>query len=636
MKKLNVLGQLFTIVLLVLLAGGCSSDESSSDKDASLDSGAVNYADKVHFLDLSGAQGLYITGETSNSGSASALRSQAYSADSIQKAASAVDLEPNSIYKITADGRLERVAIEDENGDELSRGSVKPALIRDLNSLYLIMWLETNSDAEHQSAIPFLIHKGTGFAYNASEIIYSATKNSDGIYESFHDNIQWDENNNFYVQRPKINSDDINFEAIYKIDTSTLGSGSLTVTEIPSAYSFHNSSWMVDPKGAFIVFGGGMDSLEAIDAPVRYLSITTGAIHNINEDIPLTFEPNWILGLDDKVYTYVTDNCLDPQMNECTTWYSIEADNNDLPLITEVAKSNDQPMHWALHPETRFVIGGKLVYITGENTSFGIEEIDPITGSIIHHFDNFSTVFAFDGVKKYVLSNSDIYIFGTLSNTAANGFYKYNVATHTGTTIAVESGYDVQSFTVLADGRFLVEGIRLNDQAYFYGEVGTDGSVTVLSTVAIGAPTVLTMEAIQPADFMMIDGSAADWSIDLRVLSDASGDGSAADGDLLYYSQTTTDTQYFGMIEHGTDLNRSYYVRVEFESGEMLQFEDDNVTLPSGTLTEAGGIFARGSVIEFSMPKATVTTPNVVAVELFGITATGEINTSMSIDKMSN
>ncbi len=629
MKYANVLGQFLAVVMLVFLSSGCSKDDASSDDE----NVKIDYASKVHNLDLSGAQGLYITGESGSSGAASPLRSGEYSADTIQKAATAVDLDPNSVYKITADGRLERVAIEDENGEELPRASVKPVKIQDLNSLYLVIWLKIEGDGS--DGIAYLVHKSSGFAYNASEVIGNASKTvqPDGteVYEA-NQNIQFDRENNFYVQHFKIDSDAMNFDSIYKIDTSTLGSGALTATEISSAYSFQNTSWIVDDSGEFIVFGGGSAIIG--DSPVRYLSITTGAIHNINEEIDGTFDPYWIKGLDGKIYTSViNDLACDDTVDQCVTWYRIEADTNHLPVITEVAKSNDVPMHWALGANRRHVIGGKLIYITDDTSSFGIEEVDPVAGTVFHHYASFSDVFT--SVEKYVVSGSDIYIFGRLSSTTANGFYKYNVLTRTGQAITVESGYDVHKFTVLADGSFLVEGIRLSDQAYFYGQLATDGTVTVTSTVALGAPTVLLMEAIKPADFMMIDGNPSDWPTSLRVLNDISGDSTKTDGDLLYYSQTTTSTQYFGMIEHGEDFNRSYYLRVTFENGEQLQFQEDNATiLPDNTLTEAGGIVSRGSVVEFSMPIDTVSTPNVLSVKLFGTTSSGDINTSMLIDEM--
>ena len=630
MKYANVLGQFLAVVMLVFLSSGCSKDDASSDDE----NVKIDYASKVHSLDLSGAQGLYITGDSASSGAASPLRSEEYSADTIQKAANAVDLDPNSVYKITADGRLERVAIEDENGEELPRASVKPVKIQDLNSLYLVIWLKIEGDGS--GGIPYLVHKSSGFAYNASKVIWNASKTvqPDGteVYEIYDQNIQFDRANNFYLKRTKIGSDDMNFESIYKIDTSTLGSSSLTVTEIPSAYSFQNTSWIVDDSGEFIVFGGGSATIG--DSPVRYLSITTGAIHNINEEIDGTFDPYWIKGLDGKIYTSViNDMVCDDTVDQCVTWYRIEADTNHLPVITEVAKSNDVPMHWALGANRRHVIGGKLLYITDDTSSFGIEEVDPVAGTVFHHYASFSDVFT--SVEKYVVSGSDIYIFGRLSSTTANGFYKYNVLTRTGQAITVESGYDAHKFTVLADGSFLVEGIRLSDQAYFYGQLATDGKVTETSTVALGTPTVLVMEAIKPADFMMIDGNPSDWPTSLRVLNDISGDSTKTDGDLLYYSQTTTSTQYFGMIEHGEDFNRSYYLRVTFESGEQLQFQEDNATiLPDNTLTEAGGIVSRGSVVEFSMPIDTVSTPNVLSVKLFGTTSSGDINTSMLIDEM--
>lgn len=624
MKGTKFLGQLFVFILLMIFSSGCGGGGGSSSGD---EGSSIDYASKVRALDLSGAEGIYITGGSSQSSSSATLNAEALTTQSIEKTAAAVDLDPNSIYKITNDGRLERVAIEDKDGNELPRASVQPVLIQDLNSLYLVLWLKIAGSSAGEHAIPYLVHKNTGFAYGAADVVYNAQKtttiDNEEVWEA-HPSIQWDKENNFYVNH--MNTEGTK-ASIYKIDTSTLGNSTLTVTEIPSAYSFENTSWMVDKTGEFIVFGN--DSI-----PVRYLSISTGSLYNINNDIPGHFNPYWILGLDDKIYTYVTDDNCDDTKEQCTTWYNIAYDANKVPAITEIAKTNDIPAHWA---KDRYVIGGKLVYISEDLQAFVINEVNPRKGTVVRHSDSFIDKFSQDGIKKYVVSNNDVYVFGELANSGANGFYKYNIATRSGKEITVDSDYDVKKFTALANGSFVVEGIRLSDQAYFYGELAEDGTVTVKSTVAIGAPQVLFMEAIRPADFMTIDGNPEDWPTSLRILDDVADDNSSSNGDLRHYSQTTTTTQYFGMLEYEGDLNASYYLRISFEGNETLQFQDNNISfLPDTSLSSAGGTESKGSVIEFSMPLTTVATPNVVSVELFGQTATGDINTSDSIDKMPN
>lgn len=627
MKKMKFMEGVFILTLLMLLTTGCGGGGGSSDGDNH--NSSVDYASKVRSLDLSGAQGIYITGESSKSGSAATLDAEALSSESIEKTADAVNLDPNSVYKITSDGKLERVAIEDKDGHELPRASVKPILIKDLNSLYLILWLQiANSSNGNTSIVPYLVHKGTGYAYTASEIIDNPIQSNINDEQYWKDNtiIQWDENNNFYVQY--YNSKDRTKQSIYKIDTSTLGNDKLTVTELPSAYSLPDQ-WIVDKTGEFILFGGWNGSE---DLPVRYLSISTGALHNINTQITGEFGSYWIVGLDNKVYTFVGhDNDLN------ASWYNISYDQNKEPLITKTADTNTSFAPWA---RERHIIGGKLIYMTkAVDSSFAVEEINPVKGTVFHHGNSIASLFSLDGMKSYIISGNYIYVFGQLKDVGANGFYKYNVLTRSGKKIVPEDGYDVKKYTVLAGGSFIVEGIRLSDQAYFYGEMAENGTITVTSTVAIGAPKVLFMEAIRPADFMMIDGSPDDWSTSLRILSDVADDNSSPNGDLLYYSQTTTPTQYFGMLEYAQDLNESYYLRISFEGNETLQFSGNNISFldaNSTQLSDAGGIEAKGSVIEFSMPLTTVTTPNVVSVELFGRTSSGDVNTSDSIDKMQN
>jgi len=631
MRKL--LWQLLAVFMVMSVTVGCSSD---SDSDGSGGGGSEDYTEQVRSLDLSGAQGLYITGDNLDAAQASALRSGAYSAKEIQRAASQVDLDPNSIYKVTEDGTLVRVEITDDSGAELPRGSVQPLALQDINAQYLIIWLKVTARVGDEiKGKPYLVHKSTGLAYNASSLIYDATlteyETGGKVLDVFYADIQGDEHNNLYIRTDisgratgELNPD----QTVYKIDLSDLGGKAITATEIPSAYSI-GDDWIVDKDGKFIAFGIRSESTE----PTRYLAIETGRIYNLNDSIDEIFHAEWVLGMDNNIYSFVTVDVF----SDSYKLYRISANQDGSPHVVKVADTNSTiGSPWLLSEKNRYVIGGRLFYIGNwnEGTAFVIEDVDVVNARVYDTSldDIFSTV------EEFVVSNSRIYCFGKFKDNLAHGLYAYDPIARTGEKVVIDADYDVQKFKLMASGDFLVEGIRLTDQAHFYGTLRADGTVTVTSTVAIGAPTIIMMEAIRPADFMLIDGSPSEWATSLRVLTDNSSDG-AADGDLLYYSETTSSSQYFGMVEHAAGLNESYFVEVTFMGDETLLFSDDNTTFNNNvdgnvSLSQANGAAARGEVIEFLMPLNILSTPNVKSVTLYGHDSNGDINTSDIIDVM--
>ena len=615
--KRYIISSVISIMLLVFTAcGGGGSSSSSDDPDVT-----QNYTQLIHSLDLSDAEGIYITGDKSEVQKSIALQNKAVPNDENQ-----VDLDPNSIYKITSDGKLSRVAIEDENGTELSRGAVKPVAIQDLNNLYLLLWLTTAENTEH--ADPFLVHKETGLAYNASEVVYGTS-----LDETPDIDIQWDDANNFYVTHDVYAEDGTYSTKLYMIDTSKLGTESLDAKEISLAFSLEHKKWIVDASGKFILIGISADG--EIE-PLYMLSLETGVLHNLNELIDSTFRADWIVDLDNQIYTYIYN-----WDDDNVTWYRIEVDDSAKPVIKEVVTTKEYPVHWALSPKERHVVAGKLVYITIEDSSaFAIEEIDPQTGSVFHAVESFEGKFipsnsSLEKDNDYVtftISDTNIYISGKFPDTGAFGIYKYDVATRSGTAIRVDSDYALTSYTVLSSGEFLVEAIRLSDQADIYGKLSEDGSIDVTSVMALDAPEVLTMQAIKPSDFISLDGSANDWSTELRVSVDTT------DKNILdFYSQTESDRLYYGMLEIKQDIDPTYHLVFTFDDDKLLSISDSNVTFPQNdtTLSSEGGILAKGEVIEFAIPLDKLESATLQSIEIFGSTQDGDLNNTNSIERIS-
>jgi len=628
--------KLFPLALIVLLtACGSGDDPEDSDNMDNTDNERVidtvdntarleELSAKVHLIDFKNAQGFFITGSSADGitqaqstiireDGAKAIWTEesTYSINSVD-ADDAVDLEPNSLYTINGDGTLERATVNDENGAEIPRATVVPVGIEDINAQYLFLWLAIAASEDDEeniivSLVPYLVHKATGLAYNASDLMVLLTQGRgyysyipstqyeleflQGIVQNLLNqyplDVQWDDNGNLYVREG----------SVYKIDTSTLGNSSIEVVELQSIDTISNQ-WVVDKEGKFILYSTENYS--------RYLSIDNGSLHNLDAEISGEFLDNWIVGLDHRIYTVSSDD----------KFYIIEAGINGAPIITDKGDVN----YTATNPADargsavqsfkgfgtrglRHVVGGKLMVVGHSDYTYDVDT----TNATVHYHSSIKDAFS-NGIESHKVSGEYIYYFGPLKTTNTNGIFRYNPVTFEGDIISADVNYDIREYEILGNGQFLIEGYRLSDQAYFYGELALDGSVTVTSTVAQGEAVVLQMAAIHPTDFSLIDGNANDWPTDTRVLTDAAGDASQDGVDLLFYSEMVNGSNYFAMIEYDNGSDQAFDVDITLVSGFTLRMKSGEAKLLDSDLNElsslsaAGGTFAMGRVIEYSIP----------------------------------
>ena len=635
--------KLFPLALIVLLtACGSGDDPEDSDNMDNTDNERVidtvdntarleELSAKVHLIDFKNAQGFFITGSSADGitqaqstiireDGAKAIWTEesTYSINSVD-ADDAVDLEPNSLYTINGDGTLERATVNDENGAEIPRATVVPVGIEDINAQYLFLWLAIAASEDDEeniivSLVPYLVHKSTGLAYNASDLMVLLTQGRgyysyipsaeyeleflQGIVQNLLNqyplDVQWDDNGNLYVREG----------SVYKIDTSTLGSSSIEVVELPSI-DIISIQWVVDKEGKFILYNVRDSSPTGNYA--RYLSIDNGSLYDLSAEMSGAFLPNWIIGLDQKIYTTSSDNKM----------YKIEADINGAPVITDkgyVSYTATNPANANRVADNfshlgggtmdlRHVVGGKLMVV---NHSYYTYDVDT-TNATVHFHSSIKDAFS-SGIESHKVSGDYIYYFGRLETTNTVGIFRYNPVTFEGEVISADVNYDIREYEILGNGQFLIEGYRLSDQAYFYGELALDGSVTVTSTVAQGEAVILQMEAIHPTDFSLIDGNANDWPTDTRVLTDAAGDASQDGVDLLFYSEVVNGSNYFAMIEYDNGSDQAFDVDITLVSGFTLRMKSGEAKLLDSDLNElsslsaAGGTFAMGRVIEYSIP----------------------------------
>lgn len=229
--KISIRSLLFSIVFVALTGcgGGGGGDTPVADTPLTLD----EIANSVRSLDVSGASRIMLTGDTVTA---------ANTDDAIKTMAAgdpAVTMDPNSIYKVTTDGRLVRVGVMDTDGTELPRGTVKPTAIKEINAQFLLVTLmisvpntDPNLPGGSQSrSVDYLVHKGTGYAYDATGVIPQTKTNVKQIPGSLFS----------LATIPGSQSDPINasqYRTVYKVDISALGSSSLTATAVQNIDHF--------------------------------------------------------------------------------------------------------------------------------------------------------------------------------------------------------------------------------------------------------------------------------------------------------------------------------------------------------------------------------------------------------------
>src|SRR5690554_3971549 len=104
-------------------------------------------AAEIHRLDITGAQGFVVTDQAEpnnapwTAASIPQLPSQKIDFE-ITATSTSGGMEPGKLYKVTADGRLEEVPFENEQGEEVTRGQLTPKAVLEVGDDFLYVAVE--------------------------------------------------------------------------------------------------------------------------------------------------------------------------------------------------------------------------------------------------------------------------------------------------------------------------------------------------------------------------------------------------------------------------------------------------------------------------------------------------------------
>ncbi|NNE62604.1 MAG: hypothetical protein HKN34_00850, partial [Gammaproteobacteria bacterium] len=119
--------------------GGGGSDTPSGNSNPTADQLKASIR---QFSDITDAQGFVLTGDNPASARPALTSAQ------MRTANLDVNLDPNSLYKVKPDGTLERVVIVDDSSEEITRGLIQPATVRDIDQNFMIMYFTIRDESE--------------------------------------------------------------------------------------------------------------------------------------------------------------------------------------------------------------------------------------------------------------------------------------------------------------------------------------------------------------------------------------------------------------------------------------------------------------------------------------------------------
>lgn len=261
---------------------------------------------------------------------------------------------------------------------------------------------------------------------------------------------------------------------------------------------------------------------------------------------------------------------------------------------------SDGALSMNLETRARHVVSGRLMFQNGLN----YVEVDMANQVFVNHVEFRQP---FDDTKRLTHFASDRFIWG-MGISKADGtplITRYNPATHESAEIHFDASYELLTFEPITPETVSFTATRLSDQSTVIGIMGVDGQVIEESIQPVSNPASFTLRAITPAHTVKVDGSPRDWNTDQRVLS-GPADGPAGD-DLTHYSNKTTATEYFGLVEFaGTvDPTEAKATRIIFDTvvitivGGYMQIDSSDGAVDA---IAEGGRVATGTAVEFALP----------------------------------
>lgn len=655
--------QTLTLIVLTFLLTGCgggggggNSDNDDGDRSPSGNT-AQELARALSIVDTSNAEGYMITGNDADTTSSASVDAQ-----TVVRIANTITLEANSLYKVTADGTLERATIQDDGGDELPRGSIRPIELKDINEDYMMMWFwipglsgdEAGSESllYDEDVVAYLVRKEDGAAFNASEILLNAalglgqTDDNEVVMETNRVRFETDSRGNLFYA---VYIDEFANTAIsvLRVDLSGVDSGEVTARDLQDLDNI--GTFASDGDGDFVAYSGS-NRLNPEQDVFRMIDMESGSISNLLGTFSQS-EPNGFYR-DFKGNVYALG-----EGTVSNSVYRIEQDGNGEPQVTYLADLNVTSTTGAVPSPTtnifterqqgtdradgveRLVLDGREFLVWND----GVGRKDQVIYEVAMDAEDGSgnpepRVIGHDGVfgelsdiRESRVSGNYIWQFGTGANTGTDTIARYNPLTETVVLFEALTDpntggeLDISDFRVLSSDRVFFQAQRLNDSATVIGEISVDGDITITDVVEADEPSVFVLKPINPTDFIVVDGFVKDWATDLRVVEDASGDATTGN-DLRYYSQRTGNGNYFGLIEFEDDIASDILTRVRIndawelritESSAVLAAFDASTGLMTGTassLESLGGAAAVNEAVEFRVPESELDSPSSYAV----------------------
>lgn len=635
--------------------GSDSGDGSGSGGDGSTSLSPSEAAEAIKRVDTSGAQGYVVTGGDDDTASGAAVAEGVTHSDVVTAAETAVDLEPDSIYKVTDDGRLVRAPVEDGSGDEVPRGTVRPFAVRNANDAFIIMVFEipgldagdwcVAADGCNDNLVPYLVRKADGAAFDASPVygnlsnaLTTPTPNEEGSYRlGALPEVQTDSSGNMFTWVPSVPwTGDSDYEPnVSRIDISDIDNGNVTASTLQDTDSIE--SFAVDGAGDYMLYEGGRlsDDVEVL----RMVDVSSGVRSEVQPAIGSAVETAQVIG-DHQGNTYVIAH--NTATNGGDDVYRISQNDAEEPVATDLGNLTAVSVcgcefasdSWPLFIDDgsdyeRLIVNGREIVVDTNNGEAVELALDRTNSS----GEPLPTLYYHDGVTEILsdirearISGRYIWFFGTEGATGLDAIVRYEPLSEATKTFNdftdpdTGSTLEINSFEVLSIDRVFFEGLRVVDGAQVIGEIAGDGTVTITDTVAADEPEVFTLAPISPADFVVIDGAVRDWALDMRVTDDDSGD--AGDGDdLAFYSQQTGNEDYLGLVEFDGAIGLDNRTRVRINGTHGLRIDDDASTIvpidgadayvtgEPQTLTDVGGESAIGEAVEFRVPQAALGDP---------------------------
>lgn len=616
-----------------LLAGsvlltGCLGGSSGGGGGGSGGPSSQELADAIHEVDIAGAQGLAVTGPSGEASTAS----QPTKADSDT-------LEAHSLYKVTADGRLERVAITDEAGEEAPRGTIRPVGVFDLSQNFagLVFWVPGYaSDEGHQLFVnqadfrTYLVDKASNRAYDASDILPAHIIDPAGDGEEGNaDNpptpivsmrlmaVREAADGMLYVSAPTVEAldsqahDTSRETLLTRTDVTDLGDEALQAVELPTGPEAAGR-FEVHRDGDFLEYTSG-DHVDGWLRRIVNLTDEGDTLMVVNQipgetwdDGTTPVEPEtWTVrdrdgGLHVVARTSADYGDRDPMFR----LYELESITNgqlnygepvEMPVVDAATgevihaggvfwrhMNTTGLIPYEGHPITRHEVGGRLLYVDFpvQQNTLSIAEVNFQDERMVDHTDLVTGPLGGDVPSQLEVSEHYIWLLGSSDGTSTDDtIIRHDPAAQRIDVVEVDSTLELQRFEVMGADTVMFEAFRTSDASYVRGRISAaSGEVEVTDVISEFEPRIFALNPVRPADFIVIDGDPQEWPLDTRVFNGEAGTGPVGD-DLLHYSEQTGNGRYYGLVEFDGAIDPDNWTVVNLAGTYHVEMNADEAWL---------------------------------------------------------